>query len=397
SAPFRSVIRAPGDANATASGNGTRGAWLTAASMGQTLLVTLEVGTPPQPLNVMLDTGSFTFWVRSTRCYLGNACRTSAAQYNPLRSSTFRNSTAVEIERTYGDGTRVRCEINEDRLTFAGITVPNQKVCVVTGLQTSTSAREDGLLGLGPPQTRDPVEVFPNLRGSFPASAVSFWYDRNVNSLDVATGIVPNGGEVAFGLPDPARFTGEWSWLPIDQSTKHWAVTMDSVVVDGRTVPVEAADATTIMDTGTTLIILPYNVFRVINNRMGGKSAGGNGVYTLDCKTVRSLPPVTFNLNGKPFTLTWDMQFYVVREYCVSAFGTVPNLPAILGVAFLRHFYTTFDYDNARVGLATPTGNNPVPKLPSGSGAADLHSMGFVSAAAGAAAAAAAAALGMSL
>ncbi|KAL2919425.1 hypothetical protein HK105_201070 [Polyrhizophydium stewartii] len=346
SVPFKSVLRA-----------GAGSASLSATSQAQALFVTVQVGTPPVDVNVLLDTGSPTFWINSALCKTAG-CSKTVGKYNPSSSSTASLSTSV-LQRKYGDGTSVTCSIYNDNLSIAGVSIPKQPVCVATALDFPNTSGLEGLIGLGPPHQTDPAEVFSYMRSSFPESKVSFYYNRQVAAVEKGV-ILDNAGEVTFGVPNAARYTGSFNWLPIDPTADHWTVPFTATKVDGSSVrPTSAA----IVDTGTTLVYLDSVSFALVNSKMRGLNAGG--VYQVDCANVKSFPPITFTLGGVDFTLTWDKQFFVLKnQYCISIFSTIPGFPTLFGAGFIRQFYTSFDYANSTIGFAKLAGDDPTINIP---------------------------------
>ncbi|OAJ44563.1 hypothetical protein BDEG_27777 [Batrachochytrium dendrobatidis JEL423] len=303
--------------------------------MGQTLVGTVQIGTPPISVTVQFDTGSASFWITSSLCKAGNACPPTSPVYNP-------------DTRDYGDGTSVKCLVISDTLVIAGVAIPNQSICSATAINYPSMSSEDGLIGLAPPHySNDPADVFSNLKNVFPQNKVNFYYNRNVNSLESNTGLVPNAGEITFGAPDPNRFTGNFKWMPIVTTESHWAVAFDSVTINGRTTSASKISA----------------LFA-----MGGVKIRNSDIYQVDCTKVKSFPPVTFTFNGNSFTLNWDQQVIVLQgQTCISLFSASGDLPTIFGASFLRQFYTSFDYTGL-VGLAPPTGSVKAMIVPSTSG-----------------------------
>eukprot|EP00842_Homolaphlyctis_polyrhiza_P006858 jgi/Hompol1/761/HPOL_003917-RA len=320
---------------------------LSAGGIGQTLVATILVAASS------LVSISESFW----KAYL------VFASTSPI----IRQLNILDRE-TYGDGTSVSCSVITDQVSIAGVTLMTQPICVALALRQTTLSPEDGLIGLGPPQSvsSEPADLFANLRSSFNQSKISFFYNRAVNSIDGSSEVVPNAGEITFGDPNPARFTGSFTWIPINPSDPHWAVTIDSITVNGQSM---SFGQTALMDTGTTLIYITNPMFATINAQMNGIAT--NGMYQVDCTKVRSFPPITFSMGGASFTLTWDKQVVVLQNrFCVSVFSeALDGLPSILGVSFLRHFYTSFDFSGqGRIGIAATTAPPAPPNLPSTSG-----------------------------
>ena len=92
-------------------------------------------------------------------------------------------------------------------------------------------------------------------------------------------------------------------------------------------------------------------------NKQIGAKRSFTGQYTVDCAKRPSLPDLTFNLNGKDFTITAMDYILDAGGTCISAF-TPMDMPAnvgplvILGDSFLRRWYSVYDFGKDAVGLA---------------------------------------------
>ncbi|KAJ8325025.1 hypothetical protein QVD99_000302 [Batrachochytrium dendrobatidis] len=344
---FHGIVRASDALN-----NGS--ASISASSAAMVFYIDLLIGTPPVNVNVLIDTGSSTFWIDDSACFDSRQCKTH--KYNPIDSTTQKPVVHPIVHREYGDGTSVTCTIISDVVSIAGISIPNQTICAASQVKSIESISLDGILGLGPPNSVDPADLFSNLENSLSERKVSFYYDRTVTPINPQLQI-RDAGEVTFGVPNPARYTGNFSWSPIVKTDSHWALTLSSVVIDGKTF--SSTPIVALMDTGTTIIILDKGTFNAINSAMGGVSVQGV-LYELDCTMVSKMPSIQFNFQGVTLTMTWDQQYFVIEnQYCVSVFGYSANLPpnmAIFGAWFLRSFYTSFDYTGRQIGFATPVG-----------------------------------------
>ena len=64
----------------------------------------------------------------------------------------------------------------------------------------------------------------------------------------------------------------------------------------------------------------------MINTEIGAKKSW-NGQYTIDCNKVPSLPDLTFNFGGKPYTLKGTDYILNVQNTCLSAFTGLDITP----------------------------------------------------------------------
>jgi saccharopepsin len=159
--------------------------------------------------------------------------------------------------------------------------------------------------------------------------------------------------EVVFGGVDQSHYTGKMVKIPLRRKA-YWEVDLDAITFGPDTVDFDNTGV--ILDTGTSLIVLPSTLAELINREIGAKK-GANGVYTVDCSKRTSAPDMTFNLSGHNFTI--DASDYIVelQGTCVSAFiGLDIPEPAgpliLLGDVFLRKYYSVYDLGNNAVGLA---------------------------------------------
>lgn len=157
-----------------------------------------------------------------------------------------------------------------------------------------------------------------------------------------------------FGGVDKSHYKGDITYLPLRRKA-YWEVDLDSITFGKDTAPFENTGA--ILDTGTSLIVMPTDIAELLNSQIGAKK-GYNGQYTIECDKRDSLPDMTWNLSGYNFTIGPYDYILEVQGSCISSF-TGMDLPPptgpliILGDAFLRRYYSIYDLGKNRVGLAT--------------------------------------------
>ncbi len=157
--------------------------------------------------------------------------------------------------------------------------------------------------------------------------------------------------QLTLGGYDPNDFTGDIYWMPV-LSQQHWQVALDTVTVGSSSFP---GGSLAYIDSGTSLIVCPASMAAHLNDLIGAENISG-GIWALNCKTVAALPKVSFTLGGHAFELSSDD--YVIRHgnMCLSVFTSLDyeeQFPTwIMGAAFLRKYFSIFDYSNRRIGLA---------------------------------------------
>jgi saccharopepsin len=304
----------------------------------------ITIGTPPQTFKVVLDTGSSNLWVPSVQCgsiacYLHN-------KYDSSASETYkRNDTSFEIR--YGSGS-LSGFVSEDTVTIGDICIKDQLFAEATSEPGLAFAfgRFDGIMGLGYETisvNKIPPPFYNMISQGLIEDPVFAFY---LCSTDQES-------EVTFGGIDEEHYSGELIYLPLRRKA-YWEVSLDSLTFGDDTAILENTGA--ILDTGTSLIVLPATLAELLNNEIGAKK-GWNGQYTVDCAARDSLPKLTFVLAGHPFEIHPYDYILEVQGSCISAIMGMdfpePMGPlAILGDAFLRRWFSVYDLGKHAVGLA---------------------------------------------
>jgi hypothetical protein len=270
----------------------------------------------------------------------------------------------------YGSGS-VTGDYVEASVTFVDSSVPSFKIGLAesVGFTGYSSSEFDGILGLAwPSLNQDP---------NTPLIVPSLYAEGAISENLFAIFLTPDGsgGELSVGEIDASRFSGSMTWISLSEES-WWAVNFIGVAVNGVGVvssdvgalsaPQSTAD-TAILDSGTSLIVGPTEsidqIVAVIQSVSGVQVSYNQGslTYSVPCSAVNSLPPITFELadakTGQYFKYTLPGSAYVLPASslsCSLGFQQGGNLNMwILGDPFLRVFYSVYDYQNSRVGLAT--------------------------------------------
>lgn len=317
----------------------------------------IGIGTPPQCFTVVFDTGSSNLWVPSSKCHLLDVACWIHHKYHSEKSSTYvKNGTAFDIH--YGSGSL------SGYLSQDSVSVPCNSRIQVTGQLfgeatkqpgvTFIAARFDGILGMGYPRisVNNVVPVFDNLFAQklVEKNIFSFYLNRDPTAQP--------GGELMLGGIDSKYFKGSMTYHNVTRQA-YWQVHMDQVDVgEGLTLCKGGCEA--IVDTGTSLVVGPLDEIKELQKAIGAVPLI-QGEYIIPCEKVSSMPAVSLTLGGKNYKLSPEDYTLKVSQggktICLSGFMGMDIPPPagplwILGDVFIGRYYTVFDREQNRVGLA---------------------------------------------
>jgi hypothetical protein len=338
-----------------------------------TYLFELAIGTPPQNVLVVLDSGSFELWVDPTCSTASTASQqadcNSAGLYNPADSST-----ALDMEATsqlpYGKG------VVDIAYVADSIQIPDTDAGtlsqVIFGVGQGSQDLAFGIAGVGHGSGYN-LE-YNNL--------IDELYEQNVTNskaFSVALGSkdVPNGGSVIFGGVDTQKFTGplvRFDNLPpqVEQGqqgmVRYW-IQLDGVGIKGKTY--DGSSLPVVLDTGATMSYLPQSVVDGLAKDFKA-DVQSDGTMLVDCKHLTESGTVDFTFG----TLTIKVPYHefvweAAPGQCVVAAAPVSGTTPILGDSFLRSAYVVFDQTNGDIYLAQYANcGTKEQTLPAGPGAA---------------------------
>jgi hypothetical protein len=340
-------------------------------------LAPVKIGT--QSFNLSIDTGSSTTAVASSGC---SGCTGVSPLYT---SDSTTQSTGKTSSETYGDGSGWSGPVVSDvisitpapasvRLEFAEITKSNGffRNYDCSGNSVSTSLNQ-GIIGLGPADL-----VTPNTQDFI----TQLLGDAANNLSDAfATQLCPQGnGHMWLGGYDTNYASGAPQYAALNGS-QYWEISVSSLKMGSTSVGSLGAS---VLDTGTTINLLPSTVISAIENQLKSSSAmttvfGSRGYNVIfgnsqNCVPAQggmsitevnaTLPSVAMTISASGGgTITVDVPatgVYLSVEgsgnstyYCNGMQDSSGlGISALLGDVFLSSFITIWDLKNNRVGLA---------------------------------------------
>ncbi|KAG9258591.1 aspartic peptidase domain-containing protein [Emericellopsis atlantica] len=363
-----------------------------------------EIGTPPQQISFLLDTGSSDTWVNSVEADLCNdeelqtyngfcqtQCKyfplpllTSESHFDPDESSTFETVNGEDFDIQYLDSRRIQGEYFKDTVTFGDVEVTGQRM----GLALQ-SVRPTGIMGLGlsvnVASTREYPTIIDNLvdQGHINTRAYSLY----LNDIDT------DAGALLFGGIDQKKFIGNLATLPLqsDALAGTSQITSFNVEIQGfdvvspdgeKTVNIPNLDSLAILDSGSTISLLPndqvqdlWDEFGVLSfidvlapfidcAYRGDKGQGYKFEFRFDGKTI-SVPMDEMVIDAYSDVQDIFKSDPTLRQYfgdwdgaCMfgigstSDFGIDDDQFTLLGATFLRSAYVVYDLANEQLGIA---------------------------------------------
>jgi hypothetical protein len=318
-------------------------------------MVELAIGTPPQTIKVIIDTGSSELWVNPD-------CTTASSVpqrdecfdngfYDPSDSSSLQVSDSVE-ELRYGIGSAT-IQYVRDNIELPGSDV--ELDAVQFGVAVESTQISHGILGLSFGKGLNlPYNTF-----------IDELVEQDVietRSVGIGLGFKneeADSGLITFGGLDTKKFVGKLHTSPIlkpqlgEGLWRYW-VTLDSIsATDPNGISKTYTDEpfAVFFDTGATLSYLPRSIVEEL-----GRDIGARYNARLDLNIVPCDLEGTINFTFGNFTVevalkefTWELS-----DGVTCAMGAEPDDEGhfILGASFLRSVYTVFDMDTPALHFA---------------------------------------------
>ncbi|CAH1395225.1 unnamed protein product [Nezara viridula] len=314
----------------------------------------IRLGTPGDLVRVIFDTGSPSLWVYSGSGWSSWWCIPCwfHKTYRHSYSSTYvPDGRPIEISYVSG---YMKGYSSQDVLSMGPLSARVQFAeATSTPIMDSLWSKYDGILGLAPcsgPRCQVYKEFTPSvlnpLMRQLPCPIFSIYLDRT------------NGGygEITFGGTNPLLYKEETLVMHNTTTSYLWSLRIDSIWV-GETLALNYTKGiNAFIDTGTSLIVGPPDDVAALLLLMNLDPG-----LEVDCETRCELPPITFVIGGKKYSLNWKQYAYLSSKpffgssVCYHGLQAIDVGGWILGDLFLSNFYTVFevgDHVSSRIGFA---------------------------------------------
>lgn len=259
----------------------------------------IAIGSPPQEIPVIFDTGSGNLWVTSSECKAYTCANHES--YTSVKSGKF-NKLGLGVEVTFGTGV-VSGEINEDQFNLGSLLIPQQKFGEIldeTG-DVFAAGKFSGILGLAYPAMAayNVTPVFDSIINDklLKKNIITFYYSVNEDT----------NGQITLGYIDDTKFTGKLSYYPVIDKY-YWTIAMDDILLDGKSLGLCKNGCKAVIDTGTTLITGPTDSLRALLKAMPVEN---------NCNNYEQSGDLTFIFSGDKYSLTKEE--YIIKTTSFSS------------------------------------------------------------------------------
>jgi hypothetical protein len=178
----------------------------------------IQVGTPPQTLQLVFDSGSTDLILYDPSCvYCTLANGRTAFQWQ--RSKTFKRSSST-FQAQYGSsGFSVQGYGAKDVISLPSANVPGQMLAMITNTSSYGGFSNDGLIGLA----QAPLAAIKGTRTIFDSLVSASKLEAPLVGIALRQSLSGDGGEYSFGQINRQYARGALTYLPVTSSL-YWCV-----------------------------------------------------------------------------------------------------------------------------------------------------------------------------
>ncbi|PKK48834.1 hypothetical protein CI102_6320 [Trichoderma harzianum] len=310
----------------------------------------LNVGTPPQTLTVVFDTGSSDVVIPSTQCDANPGCTGLQHRFAPEKSETF-TSLNGSFRISYSTGTGVVASgnveiegvISRDVISVAGLQVQDFQFGLITNQSAALGVDPfDGIVGMGFPSglTTDPHTFLGGVNGSGQIPEAVYGLYLTPQSVGHA--------EISLGGVDSSKLVSEINYIPVFPATGQFNGLSKKSMLTIRS--------------PMSNIVAPKNdaeeIYAMISPDI--KPVDSVGTYGIPCSKLKDIKSsISFTIGGRNYTIpSQELSVGPISdqpEICqtlINSSGDEAKSLWVIGGSLLKYYYTVWDIENVRFGLA---------------------------------------------
>ena len=311
--------------------------------------IELKVGKQKNKFKFIIDTGSGTTLINDIRCK-SQGCQ-ERTSYDPFKSESYLSLHKL-IEIKYAKG-GVMIELGQDCFFFEDLVIKNQEFgSIIDETAVFNSASYDGILGLSYPALSDQTKPFFDRiieMDVLPHNIFSIYLSRDSDFKS----------KLFLGGMDSNYYKGDVIYHNVIRKS-WWTLKLNKILLNGKDIGLcnEIDDCEIIMDTGASLMATPPNMYSNFIEQISEFA---------ECEDSENFPTIGFMIDDtvyelEPFEYILSDENEIIYEKNIDTKGLcsigfsifdVGDLNVwIAGDIFLTKFFSIYDRDNDRVGLA---------------------------------------------
>jgi hypothetical protein len=304
-------------------------------------LAKVYVGSPPQEISAIMDSGSSLFFITSNYCHENKQCKTRH-YFNYKKSNSFSDINK-KFELDFAAGNLAANFGTDTIMVDNNITIQKQVVGLIYKIKAdNTFDNVDALIGISYPMKGIPeANLFDNLvrQGLLQKNVIGYYLNGETGK-----------GKMTFGYIDDNLYEGELNKVPVTGDDR-WSVKIDDVIINGQHMKVCEKFCRAIIDTGATDISIPSHIYEKISRKF---------VVPKDCKGYEKLSDFSIVIHGVSYKI--KKEDYVEqkkKDGKVKCYMKINKYDLdkddevwIVGETFLQRFYTIFDRENDAIHFA---------------------------------------------
>ncbi|KAE8148987.1 aspartic peptidase domain-containing protein [Aspergillus avenaceus] len=317
--------------------------------------VPVDIGSPPQNVQLVLDSASADFWVRS----LAEGNR----GFDSAKSSTFAPFEDATWKVSRIDGSSVSGSFGTDEITIGGVTSKEQTVQLADAVSPAFArASGDGVLGLSfgsistlTPKVKtlaDRLTADHDIASSDKLFTVKLgsWGDNELEQPFCTLGYIDQ--ETVRSCGNGVKYTS------VDNERGYWMLDSVSLTIGEQTV--DRPDNKAVVDTDAALTLLDDRACQAIYDSVPGAyyDVDSQGYLVPAEIDVDALPELKLAVGGDLFRVPKQSLLFGEAK-AGHVYGGVQSRGSlefdVFGKPFLDGVYVIFDVGATRLGIAQPS------------------------------------------
>ncbi|KYK56470.1 hypothetical protein DCS_03470 [Drechmeria coniospora] len=269
--------------------------------------------------------------------------------YKPQRSTTSKLRVGESWQVRYADGASASGIVYQDTVRVGATSVSRQVVQAAVQVSDDIAADvfSSGILGMA---NNGINTVRPNPARTYFDNVK----DKLAKPLFTADLHRQRVGSYNFGYIDAKAHTGGIQYAKIDRHSPFWKVAVSGFQVGSRAGKYQNFGFKAIVDTGTSLLLLPQNVVDEYYDAVDGAGMDRKqGMMVFPCKA--RAPDFVFGIGGYRGVVPGDFMKYanVNSTHCFGGIQTSGNIGfSVFGDILIKAQFVVFDQGNMQVGFA---------------------------------------------